>query len=199
MGKIKLNQSYWNSRYENNQTGWDIGKISPAIELWLNKQEKKDIKILIPGSGYGYEAAYAHKMGFYNTFYQDLSPLAAKHFRENHPHIPKKNILLGDFFSLKKSNFFDVIIEQTFFCALPLSSRSLYVNKTHELLNESGILIGLLFNITFDGDEPPYGGDSKLYKKLFEDKYHFIKMDISTNSVLPRQGSELWVEMKKKN
>ena len=50
MGKIKLNQSYWNSRYENSQTGWDIGKISPAIELWLNKQEKKDIKILIPGS-----------------------------------------------------------------------------------------------------------------------------------------------------
>ena len=73
------------------------------------------------------------------------------------------------------------------------------MNKTHELLNESGILIGLLFNITFDGDEPPYGGDSKLYKKLFEDKYHFIEMDISTNSITPRQGSELWVEMKKKN
>ena len=102
MGKIKLNQSYWNRRYENNQTGWDIGKISPAIELWLNKQEKKDLKILIPGSGYGHEVAYAHKMGFYNTFYLDLSPLAAKHFRENHPHIPKENILLGDFFSLKK-------------------------------------------------------------------------------------------------
>ena len=45
MGKIKLNQSYWNSRYENNQTGWDIGKISPAIELWLNKQEKKDMQV----------------------------------------------------------------------------------------------------------------------------------------------------------
>ena len=138
-------------------------------------------------------------MGFYNTFYQDLSHLAAKHFRENHPHIPKKNILLGDFFSLKKSNFFDVIIEQTFFCALPLSSRSLYVNKTHELLNESGILIGLLFNVTFDGNEPPYGGDSKLYKKLFEDKYQLLKMDISSNSIPQRQGSELWMEMKKKN
>ena len=199
MGKIKLNQSYWNRRYENNQTGWDIGKISPAIKLWFNKQEKKDLKILIPGSGYGHEVAYAHKMGFYNTFYLDLSPIAIKHFREKHPQIPKDNILLGDFFSLKKSNFFDIIIEQTFFCALPLSSRSLYVNKTHELLKNSGILIGLLFNIKFDGDEPPYGGNSKLYKKLFEDKYHFIKMDISTNSIPQRQGSELWVEMKRKN
>ena len=47
MGKIKLNQSYWNRRYENNHTGWDIGKISPAIELWFNKQEKKDLKKLI--------------------------------------------------------------------------------------------------------------------------------------------------------
>ena len=36
-------------------------------------------------------------------------------------------------------------------------------------------------------------------KKLFEDKYHFLKMDISRNSIPPRQGSELWVEMKKKN
>ena len=138
-------------------------------------------------------------MGFYNTFYLDLSPIAVKHFREKHPQIPKDNILLGDFFSLKKSNFFDIIIEQTFFCALPLSSRLLYVNKTHELLKNSGILIGLLFNIKFDGDEPPYGGNYNLYKKLFEDKYHFIKMDISTNSIPQRQGSELWVEMKRKN
>ena len=199
MSKIKLNQTYWNNRYKNNLTGWDIGMVSPAIKFWFKKQKNKDLKILIPGSGFGHEVAYAHKNGFYNTYYLDISELVVKNFRTKYPNIPNDNIILSDFFSLKKTNFFDVIIEQTFFCALPLSSRSLYVEKTHDLLNESGLLIGLLFNMTFESDEPPFGGNTKLYKKLFEDKYHCLKMGVSDKSISQRLGSELWMEMKKKS
>ena len=43
------------------------------------------------------------------------------------------------------------------------------------------------------------GDEKKLKPMILKDIANIIKMDISTNSVLPRQGSELWVKMKKKN
>ena len=48
MKKTILNQSYWDNRYINHQTGWDLGEISPAIKKWFdnqtNKVEKTNLK-----------------------------------------------------------------------------------------------------------------------------------------------------------
>jgi hypothetical protein len=56
--KTILNQSYWDNRYINHQTGWDLGEISPAIKKWFDNQTNKELKILIPGAGSGYEVKY---------------------------------------------------------------------------------------------------------------------------------------------
>ncbi|WP_231576788.1 hypothetical protein [Sphingobacterium sp. IITKGP-BTPF85] len=30
-----LDQNYWNTKWQNNQTGWDIGYASPAITAYM--------------------------------------------------------------------------------------------------------------------------------------------------------------------
>jgi len=67
-------------------------------------------------------------------------------------------VLLGDFFNHKGE--YDLIIEQTFFCALPPTMRQKYVWKMHELLAKDGILAGLLFNRKFEVS-PPFGGSQE--------------------------------------
>jgi len=112
---------------------------------------------------------------------------------------PKEQILIGDFFSLKRPLFFDVIIEQTFFCAINPILRPNYVEKTNEILKENGKIIGLLFNREFDIKGPPFGGTEKEYRGLFNNKFNFKKIENSLLSSLPRKEYEFWIEFIKKN
>ena len=51
MVKIKLDKAYWDSRYQSDNIGWDIGFVSPAIKNWFDILENKDLQIFIPGAG----------------------------------------------------------------------------------------------------------------------------------------------------
>ena len=98
-------------------------------------------------------------------------------------------IITGDFFEHKGQ--YDLILEQTFFCAIDPALRSCYVTKMHELLKPSGKLVGVLFNRSFDGG-PPFGGSKEEYEQLFSKHLHIKKMELCYNSILPRQGAEIF-------
>jgi thiopurine S-methyltransferase len=34
---MKFNKEYWENRYENNETGWAIGKISTPIKEYIDQ------------------------------------------------------------------------------------------------------------------------------------------------------------------
>ncbi len=99
-------------------------------------------------------------------------------------------ILTGDFFLLEKQ--FDLIIEQTFFCALPPSFRPAYAEKMYRLLHPGGKLVGLLFDRDFPSG-PPYGGHASEYQQLFEKKFTIKTLSPCYNSIPPRAGSELFL------
>ena len=199
MKENSLDNSFWNLRYQNKQTGWDLGQVSEPIKKWFENQENKKINVLIPGAGKGYEVKYGFENGFENIFYMDFSTMAGDLFKETCPEFPKDQILIGDFFSLKKPLFFDVIIEQTFFCAIDPLLRPNYIEKTNEILKENGEIIGLLFNREFDTKGPPFGGTEKEYKELFNSKFNFKKFENSLLSSLPRKDDEFWIEFIKKD
>ena len=131
MEKIKLDKAYWDSRYQSDNIKWDIGYVSQAIKNWFDIQENKNLSILIPGAGSGYEVSYAHQLGFKKVFYMDISSEAVNLFKSKNTSFPENRILSTDFFDLNLSSYFDVIIEQTFFCAQSPSKRVKYVKKTH--------------------------------------------------------------------
>ena len=199
MVKIKLDKAYWDSRYQSNNIGWDIGFVSPAIKNWFDIQENRELHILIPGAGSGYEVSYAHKIGFKNVFYMDISSEAVALFKSKNISFPENRILSSDFFDLNLSSHFDIIIEQTFFCAQSPSKRVKYVKKTHDLLRKKGQIVGLLFGINFQKNGPPFGGDIVQYQKLFEPKYDIKKLQICKNSIPERAGNEIWMELTKKS
>ncbi|WKK80900.2 methyltransferase domain-containing protein [Marivirga arenosa] len=190
---MELNESYWTSRYQNDQTGWDIGYASPAITNFMNQIENKDSKILIPGCGNAYEAKYLWENGFKNVYLLDFSPIPLKKFAEENPEFPKEQLLNFNFFNLTKS--FDIIIEQTFFCALNPELRPQYVQKMKALLRPNGILFGLLFNIPLFDDRPPFGGEKSEYEKLFEKEFQIEIMEKCKNSIPERAGNELFFKV----
>ena len=104
-------------------------------------------------------------------------------------------IIQGDFFHLDES--YDLILEQTFFCAIDPALRPDYVKQAYKLLNYGGRIAGLLFNTDFKKPGPPFGGSQAEYKNLFKPYFEVIQIGISKNSVLPRLGRELFFEFLK--
>lgn len=191
-----LDAAYWEAQYKAKATGWDLGKISPPLKAYVDILENKNISILIPGCGNSYEAEYLLEQGFTNITVIDIAPTPVADLKEKFKNNPNIKIILGDFF--EHQGEYDLIIEQTFFCALPPAMRQKYVWKMHQLLAYEGKLVGLLFNRTFE-ISPPFGGSKEEYEILFKEAFDFLKIDACLNSIAPRASSELFIELKKNN
>ena len=191
-----LDAAYWEAQYKAKTTGWDLGKVSPPIQTYVDTISNKNSSILIPGCGNSYEAEYLLEHGFTNITVIDIAPTPVAVLKEKFKNNPNIQIVLGDFF--EHQGKYDLIIEQTFFCALPPTMRQKYVWKMHQLLADEGKLAGLLFNRTFEVS-PPFGGSKEEYEMLFAIAFDFLKMDLCPNSIAPRANSELFFELKKNN
>lgn len=189
----ELNDDYWNQRYLHDQTGWDIGYVSTPIKSYIDQLEDKELKILIPGAGNSYEAEYLWQSGFKNVFVADFSEEPLKNLLQRVEDFPEDQLLRMDFFDIQDK--FDLIIEQTFFSAIHPDLRPVYVSKMHELLHPSGKLVGLLFNIPLYEDHPPFGGSKAIYDPLFRTHFKIDVMEEAYNSIPPRMGNELFINL----
>jgi thiopurine S-methyltransferase len=193
---LTVNPDYWNQKYLENNMGWDTGGITTPIKNLIDKLKDKSLSILIPGAGNGYEAAYLHQNEFENVFICEWSKQAVGNFLSSCPEFPENRIKTGDFFTIEKR--YDLIIEQTFFCALPRSMRQKYVSKCSDILKPGGKIKGLLFALEFDFQGPPHGGTKEEYKRLFSGKFNINHMEIARDSIKPRAGNEFFIEMARK-
>ena len=196
MKNQKLDQSFWSEKYQSNQTGWDIGSISRPIKEYIDQLEDKDASILIPGAGNAYEAIYLFEQGFTNVSIVDIAKEPLDNFKKSVPDFPKDKILQEDFFSHKGS--YDLIFEQTFFCALDPSLRVNYIDKMKDLLKPKGKLVGLLFDFRLDDVGPPFGGSEDAYTIDFKKRFHLKTLAPCYNSIKPRQGKELFINFVRK-
>ena len=193
-----LDANYWNSQYISNTTGWDLGMPSPALVDIIDSIENKHLRILIPGCGNAYEAEYLLNAGFTDITLIDISAELVKKLQERFAENANIQVILGDFFELEGQ--FDLILEQTFFCAIQPFMREKYVHKMRGLLAENGMLAGLLFNRIFDKQGPPFGGSADEYNKLFADNgLKMVELKNCLNSVAPRANSEVFFKAIKIN
>ena len=191
-----LSKEYWDNRYSDNDTGWDIGYVSTPLKEYIDQLEDKDQKILIPGGGNAYEAEYLHNKGFKNVFLLDISPAPLENFSKRVPSFPKEHLICTDFFEHNEQC--DLILEQTFFCAIDPSLREKYAEHMFRLLKLRGRLVGLLFDDKLNDDKPPFGGSADEYRKLFEKLFTFRYFEAAYNSIVPRAGRELFIYFEKR-
>ena len=191
-----LEADFWNKKYENNKIGWDLGEVSPPLKAYFDQLENKELKILIPGGGNSHEAEYLFTNGFINVFVVDFSQIALDNIKSRVPEFPKEQLIQGDFFDLKTQ--FDLVIEQTFFCAINPKLRAAYAAKMHEVLVDKGKLVGLLFDAKLNDDHPPYGGTKAEYRTYFEAFFNFEIFTRCYNSFHNRKDMELFINFQKK-
>ncbi len=196
MTQVKLNKEYWEERYRQQLTGWDIGYVSTPVKTYIDQLEDKNIRILIPGAGNSYEAEYLYKNGFKNVYVIDIAKSPLQNFKTRYPLFPDEQLIEGNFFDLNMK--FDLILEQTFFCALNPTARKEYAQKVHKLLNKNGKIAGLFFNFPLTEEGPPFGGSKNEYLVYFEPLFKIKVFELCYNSIKPREGKELFFIFEKK-
>ncbi|NND88416.1 MAG: SAM-dependent methyltransferase [Flavobacteriaceae bacterium] len=196
-----IDERFWSDRYEDSNIGWDLGRVSTPLQTYIDQISNKELRILIPGAGNAYEASYLIERGFQNVIILDISVHPLKQFQQKHPTFPKDQLRKEDFF--EHQGCYDLILEQTFFCALTPTEkmRSSYVKKMWELLNENGKLVGVWWDFPLKEDQkaPPFGGDKEEYLSYFKSYFEVKTFEKAYNSVEERKELEFFGILKKKN
>lgn len=193
---MKLTKEYWENRYKNNDFGWDVGSITTPLKDYFDQIQDKSLQILIPGAGNSYELEYLMAHQFKNVSVLDFATTPLQNIKKRLPTISDKQLIETDFFL--HNDQYDLIVEQTFFCALAPHLREKYVAKMAQLLKPNGKLVGLLFQFPLTEVGPPFGGSKEEYKALFQNDFHIKTLEVAHNSIKPRKGNELFFIFTKK-
>lgn len=191
-----LDEDFWSNRYQTQDIGWDVGSITTPLKAYIDQLTDKTLKILIPGAGNSYEAEYLHKQGFTNVTVIDIAKEPLDNLQKRCSDFLRSHLLHQDFFALEGQ--YDLILEQTFFCALDPSFRERYVKKMNALLKPGGKLVGVLFcNVFLDGNGPPFGASDEQYRGYFSTDFTIRHFAECYNSIKPRQGAEWFMALVK--
>lgn len=193
---MKLNSDYWETRYQNNEAGWDAGDITTPLKDYIDQINDKNIKILIPGGGNSHEFEYLMTNGFKNVYVLDFAQSPLDNIKNRIVNCNSNQLIKSDFFEHHET--YDLIIEQTFFCALDPILRKKYVQKMKSLLNSNGKIAGLLFQFPLTEVGPPFGGSKDEYLQLFENDFEIKTLETAYNSIKPREEKELFFIFTKK-
>jgi methyl halide transferase len=192
------NPEFWESRYKEGDTGWDIGQAAPPfVDLLARPDAPAPGTMLVLGSGRGHDAIYFARHSF-KVVGVDFAPEAISYARRAAEREGVKVVFVeGDLFELDDaySHRFDYVLEHTCFSAIPLHRREEYARLVKRLLAPGGLFIALFFAHGRPGG-PPFGTDERQVRELFGPHFAIEKLERPSRSVEQRQGAELFALMR---
>ena len=181
----------WQRHYDEDDLGWDLGHVAPPFVDLLESNTIFPCKTLVPGCGRGHEVIFLAENGFDMTAV-DYSIGAVNHL--NSVILDRKlniKVLNLDFFELDSTHdcLYDLLIEQTFFCAISPSQRPLYVETVSRILKKGGMIAGLFYHTGQEGG-PPFNTTRQDIIKHFSGLFEIRELTQAKNSAEKRKGKE---------
>ena len=104
-----------------------------------------------------------------------------------------------DFFGIDSAHngVYDLLIEQTFFCAISPEQRPSYVSTVARALKQGGMLAGLFYHTGEEGG-PPFNTTHEDILKYFSDLFEIQQLSKSEDSAEQRKNKEWLVILVKK-
>lgn len=186
----------WNDRYAEGSTGWDLGEAPPVVrrvsqdvvEARRSQDSATPPRVLVPGCGRGHDAIGWAQAGATATGL-DFAPLALEAARRlsERAGLPVSWVL-GDVFDLPDAlaGTFDVVWEQTCFCAIDPGQRRAYAESMTRALAPGGVLLGLFWRHGREGG-PPFNVTPEDVQTAFEGLMTLESVEEVPDSVPSRQ------------
>lgn len=206
---VSVNErNFWEERYQQGTTAWDLGEPAPPFITFLQSSEAPPPgKTAVLGCGRGYDALLFASYGFEVIGFDFADSAIQDALEYQQLLINKSSILKGagkylptsaqflqqDIFDLPQEFLgqFDYVIEHTCFCAIPPEKRLDYVQLVASILKPKGQLFGLFFTHSRPGG-PPFAVTPAEIQQYFQGKFEILALHPVTNSTPSRQQEEHW-------
>ena len=190
--------AYWQAIYDDGDIGWDKGTPAPPfVNLLKEKPFRKGSHVLVPGCGLGHEVLFLASLGYQVTAV-DFAESAIAGLTARAGDLPV-TALQRDLFSLPGDHtaVFDVVLEHTCFCAIPIEMRPRYVEVMHTVLKRDGRMVGLFYET--DAEEgPPFKTTQEDVQSHFSNYFEITRLERPNDSFKGRQGKEWLAEMRRR-
>ena len=194
MAQDSSKADFWESRYRDNVIPWDAGKVPASLQEYT-RTLLPGARVLIPGCGSAYEAAFLAHKGL-DVLAIDFSPAAVDAARKNLAGFGDI-VRLADFFDFDFGRPFDVIYERAFLCALPRKMWGGYADRCAELLKPNGVIAGYFF-FTDTPKGPPFGTSQAELATLLQARFDRVEDRPVADSIEIFAGKERWMVWRKR-
>ena len=195
MAQDSSRPDFWDTRFRQNITPWDAGRVPAALERFVARNTGRG-RVLVPGCGTGYEVRELARTGFDVTAI-DFSEAAVEAARRELGPLAHL-VRIADFFDFEgDAPPFDAIYERAFLCALPRRLWNDWAKRTGGILRPGGLLFGIFF---FDDNSkgPPFGIAAAQLEALLAPDFERIEDEPVEDSLPVFAGKERWQVWRRK-
>jgi hypothetical protein len=182
-----IGPEFFDVRYAAGKMPWDFGGVPKSLKVFLDTHHKSG-RVLIPGSGSGYEIEAFSSSGWdvigidkvaVGRARSLLGPLAG-------------TVYEGDFFTYPlREGSFDIIYERTFLCTLPPDFWPRYAQRIVKLVAPAGMLCGFFF-LGPEDEPPPWPISQYQLDELLGNSFEKIEDKEVEDSLPLYAGKERW-------
>lgn len=186
-----LSPDFWQQRYEDGTTRWDLGQPSPPLVSWWHGAVWRPQRAIVLGCGRGHDARFLAEQGV-EVLGVDFAPAAIAAAQDQYQDSELKlDFLQQDIFKLLPdyAQQFDLVVEHTCYCAIDPSRRDDYVALSAQLLRPQGRLVAVFFTHN-RGSGPPYPTTPAEIRQRFLPRFQLLQLTPVENSVPRRAGEE---------
>lgn len=168
---------FWQQRFEKNETGWDRGRPSPQLLIWLNSGKLQPCRIVVPGCGTGWEVLELAKHGFDVTGIDYTAAAVEKTQALLDSQAIKAEVIQADVLTYLPQKKFDAVYEQTCLCAIHPEYWFDYAQQLRQWLRPQGSLWIMFMQMLRPAASeegvihgPPYHCDINAMRAIFPEK-----------------------------
>lgn len=192
-GEVDKNR-FWSERYlEKPLPAWDLDGPHPELKSFLQQLKLNKQRILVPGCGYGHDAAFFAEKGHVVTAI-DFSDVAIQKAKERYGHLSNLNFIQGDVFKMDSQHekAYDIIFEHTFYCAISPYRRNELIQTWQKFMADEAHLLGIFFVVP-KRTGPYFGGSEWELREKLQKIFRLLYWTRLHHSPGWRNGSELMV------
>ncbi|MCK6481909.1 MAG: TPMT family class I SAM-dependent methyltransferase [Planctomycetes bacterium] len=187
--------SDWEAMYRAGEDRWDIGGPSPPLVAALGRGEVRPPgRALVPGCGRGHDVRLLAERGF-DALGVDFAPRAVAGARALARAVGARGARFErrDLFRLPRTfdGAFDLVFEQTSFCAVHPDRRDAWARAMHRALRPGGLLLALFLVHPYE-EGPPFGTSRAEVRHRFvaSGLFRLEAARVPAESTPARQGKE---------
>lgn len=191
---------YWNQLYQDEgRPGWDMDGATPLVRELLDLAQPLGLQagcdLVVPGCGYGHDAAELESKGFSVTGL-DFAPLAIQ--GAMHRYGDRVAWSQADWFTTELGPW-DAIFDHTCFVAMDPVRRPAYVEACAHHLRPAGLWLAAFFHDVNGRPGPPHAIPMVELGQLVKSSFEVLHLAEATTSHPRRAGREFLMVARKRD